>query len=700
MKKLLLIFLLVLMSYSNLPAQNISGNYQIDSVSLVYTWFTRPMEQLGTDGNYHIAKLDTMRAGYDVIVHWPHGTEGTTDKEWNFSLPVFDPAGGEVIGQRKTLVQSQEMLALMGIKMNVDFYDGGYQFQSVDGEESTYPGSETENCVTALAIQGVDDDGDWTDGGHAGITDQDRKTYYSGWGITRSNVFANFIAPNMATETYGVDYGPGTAQPNWGYQRITYNDDLSQPQELEVGWEAIQGKNSDYGIVDPLDDEYDATEEALGLLNDHFGLSVLPTDSVTIAAMAAICDNLPADQCPGVDVPDGQAYMLKGPGLRDYASPGAPPVIDPNTGQPQGLFASDKGYVFDPTGDLLGGGDGLPFSGDEGLKYTGYYATWNTVVTLVSIQAGIGYANAVNAATQTAPSAASYSAAIMDKVYENFYFDTDSLAAIMLPVDAAGTMAPGTTVIEGALTAKITEFYNAEMDSLGGTVTPENVAKAWAEALGKALPVVQGGLTTLETADASKFEDWYGDSMSVDDSYWDIASDDWYWYDNDEDDDDSAGDSTDASGSAYPRFNPTTGKFYGYYSGGGRIFVGISPACVPMQEMQQVETHWYETSTVSTIADNDIIADKFELLGNFPNPFNPTTKIRFSNDKLSNVEISIYSVNGALAATILNKQLNAGTYDVTWNGRGTGNKVLPSGMYLYRVNSENRVLQGKMLFLK
>ena len=77
------------MSFSILPAQNITGNYQIDSVSLVYTWFTRPMEQLGTDGQLHIAKLDTMRAGYDVIVHWPHGTEGTASKEWNFSLPVF-----------------------------------------------------------------------------------------------------------------------------------------------------------------------------------------------------------------------------------------------------------------------------------------------------------------------------------------------------------------------------------------------------------------------------------------------------------------------------------------------------------------------------------------------------------------------------------------------------------------------------------
>jgi len=690
MKKLIFVFLSFIMSFSILPAQNITGNYQIDSVSLVYTWYTRPMEQLGTDGQLHIAKLDTMRAGYDVIVHWPHGTEGTASKEWNFSLPVFDPAGGEVIGQRKTVIPTEAALAASYIQMNVDFFDGGYRFNT----GSTYPGSETENCVTDLAIQGVDDEGTWTDGGHTGVVDQVNKTYYSGWGITESGVFANFIAPDMNTEVYGTDYGVGTAQPNWGYQRITYNDDFSQPLELEVGWEAIQGKDSDYGIVDDTDDEYDATEEALGLMNDHFGVSVLPTDSVTIAAMEAICDNLSAEDCPGVAVPDAKAYMLKGPGLRDYATEGAPPVIDPNTGQPQGLFASNKGYVFDPTGDLLGGGDGLPFSGDEGLKYTGYYATWNTVVTMVSIKAGIGYANAVAAQTGTPATMADYASAIMSKVYENFYFDTDSLNAIMIPVDAAGTMAPGPTAIEGALTNQLNTWVTAYMSS-GMTAV-----EAATEALGGALPVVQGGLTNLENAGPGLFEDWDGDTLSVDDSWWDIASDDWYWYDNDDDGDESAGDSTDASGNPYPRFDPATGKVYGSYYKGGRIFVGISPACVPMQELQQVETHWYETSTVSTVAEDNVIAKKFELLGNYPNPFNPTTKIRFSNDKTSNVELNIYSVNGALVATILNKQLNIGTYDISWNGRGTGNKILPSGMYLYEIKSDNRVLQGKMLFLK
>jgi len=263
----------------------------------------------------------------------------------------------------------------------------------------------------------------------------------------------------------------------------------------------------------------------------------------------------------------------------------------------------------------------------------------------------------------------------------------------MMPIDDAGTMAQGTTVIEGALTNQLNTWVSAYVSS-GMTAV-----EAATEALGGALPVVQGGLTNLEYADSSLFEDFWGYTLTVDDSWWDIASDDWYWFDNDDDGEDSAGDSTDASGNLYPRFNPATGKVYGTYMYGGRIFVGITPACVPMREFQQVDTHWYETSWLSSL-QNDLIPERFELLGNFPNPFNPTTKIRFSNDKQSNIEINIYSVTGAKVATVLNKQLGTGTYDISWNGRGTGNKMLPSGMYLYEIKSDNRVLQGKMLFLK
>ena len=70
MRKMLFTFLICLFCAGSINAQDITGNYQIDSVSLTYTWFTRPMEQLGTDGNLHIAKVDTMLAGYEVAVHF------------------------------------------------------------------------------------------------------------------------------------------------------------------------------------------------------------------------------------------------------------------------------------------------------------------------------------------------------------------------------------------------------------------------------------------------------------------------------------------------------------------------------------------------------------------------------------------------------------------------------------------------------
>tara|TARA_Y100001947_G_C10049856_1_gene181670 strand:- start:131 stop:451 length:321 start_codon:yes stop_codon:yes gene_type:complete len=103
---------------------------------------------------------------------------------------------------------------------------------------------------------------------------------------------------------------------------------------------------------------------------------------------------------------------------------------------------------------------------------------------------------------------------------------------------------------------------------------------------------------------------------------------------------------------------------------------------------------------LSTVDDDNITAENFELKGNYPNPFNPTTKIRFSNDRSSNVKVTVYSLKGEKVATIMNKQVNAGTYDVSWNGKSTNGKVVPSGMYLYDVESDGRRLQGKMLFLK
>jgi len=98
--------------------------------------------------------------------------------------------------------------------------------------------------------------------------------------------------------------------------------------------------------------------------------------------------------------------------------------------------------------------------------------------------------------------------------------------------------------------------------------------------------------------------------------------------------------------------------------------------------------------------ENAPVALKFELIGNYPNPFNPETKIKFSTERDSDVQVTIYSLIGEKVQTIQNGQLNAGNHNLSWYGKDqSGNKV-PSGVYFYEVKSDNRTATGKMLLLK
>ena len=133
---------------------------------------------------------------------------------------------------------------------------------------------------------------------------------------------------------------------------------------------------------------------------------------------------------------------------------------------------------------------------------------------------------------------------------------------------------------------------------------------------------------------------------------------------------------------------------------GGRIYAQSYANCFPAKWTQRVDSHWSYMGALSTVNDNNITVDRFELKGNYPNPFNPTTKIRFTNDRSSNVKVTVYALNGEKVATIMNRNVNAGAYDVSWNGRNSNGSIVPTGMYLYDIESDGRRLQGKMLFLK
>lgn len=94
----------------------------------------------------------------------------------------------------------------------------------------------------------------------------------------------------------------------------------------------------------------------------------------------------------------------------------------------------------------------------------------------------------------------------------------------------------------------------------------------------------------------------------------------------------------------------------------------------------------------------------FKLHGNYPNPFNPATTLRFDvppSGQTAAVELVVYNTLGQKIAVLVNEKLAAGRYEVQWNGRSDTGAVLPSGVY-FAVLSWSRSEQqvAKMILMK
>jgi len=626
MRKLIFTFLFTSLCLNNLPAQNVDGNYELDSLDVKYVIVSRDINQTGNDGNTYTSTYDDSAATYEVVIGWPDADTSLFD----FSLPYWSV--GDTMAVVDVPLGSPAALAAFGLGLNTDFTTGAYTIN----EGSVYPTTNTNDCVTDQVFLPIQDAGTWTDGGYEPLITGNSARW--GWGIITSNVFASFSAPDMVNHVYGTDYGVGTAMENWGYFQANYTDEnFSAIDGLNIGWEAHDGTDAGIGLVSNGDPYFVQAEADLGLMNGMLGRSTIPVDSVTIgavaqaAAAANITINLPTDNPP---------YMAGGTGI-DLDGDG---TLD-------GATTSDWFYVFDPTGDLLGGGDGVLFSGDEALQFTGYYATWNVLITLNGISDGVTAAVMGGAIDPT--TGAPNIGMIVDSVLSYTLYYWDMHEATVDAIVAAGIPTAATTQVTQWLTAGLT------LEQVGSAL----------------LPYILGAVTQAQATAGGALVYTDGTPVVVDDSGHDLSMDGFDWDD-----------------------------YYDYGGlwnrAGGRLWVQSYANCFPAKWTQYVNSHWTYMGALSTIDDNGITAENFELKGNYPNPFNPTTKIRFSNDRSSNVKVTVYSLKGEKVATIMNKQINAGTYDVSWNGKSTNGKVVPSGMYLYDVESDGRRLQGKMLFLK
>jgi subtilisin family serine protease len=98
--------------------------------------------------------------------------------------------------------------------------------------------------------------------------------------------------------------------------------------------------------------------------------------------------------------------------------------------------------------------------------------------------------------------------------------------------------------------------------------------------------------------------------------------------------------------------------------------------------------------------DNEIILKATELYGNYPNPFNPDTRISFYLAEESEVRITIFNIRGQVVRELLNDRMSAGRHEMSWNGTDREGRAVGSGVYFYRMESEEFRSTRKMMLLK
>jgi hypothetical protein len=112
-------------------------------------------------------------------------------------------------------------------------------------------------------------------------------------------------------------------------------------------------------------------------------------------------------------------------------------------------------------------------------------------------------------------------------------------------------------------------------------------------------------------------------------------------------------------------------------------------------------TGWVSDTLGILVVGLTNVGDRFRdmamnvLENNTPNPFNPSTQIKYSLEKAGNVTLTIIDMLGREVATLVNRREEPGEHSVTWNAQNA-----PSGVYFYRLNAGSFVETKKMVVMK
>ena len=104
--------------------------------------------------------------------------------------------------------------------------------------------------------------------------------------------------------------------------------------------------------------------------------------------------------------------------------------------------------------------------------------------------------------------------------------------------------------------------------------------------------------------------------------------------------------------------------------------------------------------TYEGTGSEDFIPSITTLHGNYPNPFNPSTDIRFSLGRDTEVLLDVYNIKGEKVRTLVDGHLQVNDYSIQWNGKDDSGDIVGSGVYFYKLKTEKYTSTRKMILMK
>jgi hypothetical protein len=140
---------------------------------------------------------------------------------------------------------------------------------------------------------------------------------------------------------------------------------------------------------------------------------------------------------------------------------------------------------------------------------------------------------------------------------------------------------------------------------------------------------------------------------------------------------------TDFSEDSVRVFSPSHQKIAAY-------LVGDGPASICI----------YDPSVTNIELTNPAKPDNFILYQNYPNPFNPSTAIKYDLSEISLVHLDVFNLLGEKVRTLINEKQLQGSYSIEWNGRNDNGRIIPSGVYFYRLKIGDQYKIRQMRLIK